>query len=296
MATVQEQIDAFKKTLAGLDEFEKERLVSQFVSRSPKEIEPPVKSPPPPGPRVGLPSLGINLPGVGESLRPGNESGILSIGTPGTEFNELGSGSELGRNLGLDLGSGFRGGIFNLQEAIRDQARAEEEAARDAPRARDAFLESLKEERDYSALKTGANIASGGITTAKLAGMSIHPALVLGQLLNTFGNMLGQNQQDKLIRGASGIGTLGRAILPNFLERLVPGLTPTVPTAPKPTIGLSPFHPTPQQSEQLINLVTLPRKKQSVQIETLDPPSDDLFSSNFGFSPEEMREDFSGIV
>jgi hypothetical protein len=265
MATVQEQIDDFKKALAGLDEFEKERLVSQFGARgegaflsSPKEIESPVKPPPQPGPGVGLPSLNIGLPGTGDSLKSGNESGIL--GMPQQEI--LDSGFHTGPPIGADL-----------QTAIRDQARAAEDAeAAGAPSPQQVFLDALQSQEGQGGgrLGTAANVASTGITGAKLAGVTVPPALLALQLANTFRNVGQQTQDDKLIDNPSKFGTVMRGLLPDWLENMgsVFGLHPSVPRG-----GGNVFHPTPRQSEILSSdPVTLPSKRPSVAIETLPPP------------------------
>ena len=245
---------------------------------------------------IGLPSIGINLPGTGDSLRPGNESGILSIGTPGTGFNELGSGSELG--VGWDVGSGFGPATYDLQESIRDQARAaEDEAARTGPslaeqqqQVRNTFLEALQSQEGQGdgALGTAANVASTGITVADKLGIPIHPVGMAFTGINSLRNFANQYQQDKLINDPSWFGTLMRSMgLENF-----PGVHQSVPRG-----GGLPFHPTTRQSEILsTDPVTRPPKIVDVTTEDLPPPSDDLFSTDFGFSPEELSEDFGGIV
>ena len=267
-----------------------------------KNLTPSVKPPTLPSPGVkppttgGVASINIGLPGTGDSLKSGNESGILSIGTPGTEFNELGSGSELGS--GLDVGSGFGPATFNLQEAIRDQARAaEDEAARTGPslaeqqqQVRNTFLEALQSQEGQGDSRLGkmANVASTGITVADKLGIPVHPLGTVFTGINSLRNFANQYQQDKLINDPSWLGTLMRSMgLENF-----PGVHPTVPRG-----GGLPFHPTPAQSRVLSSdPVSLPPKRQPVTTEDLPPPSDDLFSTDFGFSPEEMSEDFGGIV
>jgi hypothetical protein len=275
--TTEQEIADMRKALAGLDEFEKERLVSQFGSQgegaflgSPKEIESPVEPPLLPGPGVGLPSLGINLPGTGDSLRPGNESGILSIGTPGTGFQDLGIGFNINRPadpLGLY--------DSDLQTAIRDQARiAEDEAARTGPglaeqqqQIRNTFLESLEsqEGQGSGALGTAANVASTGITVADKLGIPVHPAGIALTGVNALRNFANQYQQDKLMNDPSWLGTLMRSMgLGGF-----PGVDPTVPRG-----GGLPFHPTPRQSEILsTDPVTRPPKIVDVTRETLPAPS-----------------------
>ena len=213
--------------------------------------------------KIGITSLDANLRGTGESLR-GRGEGILSIGTPGTGFQ--------------DLGSGFGPATYDLQESIRDQARAaEDEAARTGPslaeqqqQVRNTFLDALQSEEGQGggALGTAANVASTGITGAKLAGVTMPPALLLGQLANTFRNVYRQTQDDKLINNPSWLGTIMRSMgLENF-----PGVHQTVPRG-----GGLPFHPTPAQSEILSTdpgpPVTLPPKRPPVAIETLAPPS-----------------------
>ena len=221
---------------------------------------------------IGLPSIGINLPGTGDSLRPGNESGILSIGTPGTGFNELGSGSELG--VGWDVGSGFGPATYDLQESIRDQARAaEDEAARTGPslaeqqqQVRNTFLEALQSQEGQGdgALGTAANVASTGITVADKLGVPIHPLGQVFTLLNTGRNFANQREADKLMNNPNLLGTFLRSVgLGGFL-----GVDPTVPPG-----GGNVFHPTPRQSEILsTDPVTRPPKIVDVTTETLPPP------------------------
>ena len=273
------EVDAELSNLAGVS-----YIPTSLTPPSPVPEAPTLPSPVPEAPTLpspgggGIPSLNIDLQGTGLSLARGNESGILGTPQPGPPIGE------------------------DLQTAIRDQARAAEDAEAgllpSEDQVRDAFLESLdSEDRGGKSLQQIGNIASGGITGAKHAfGVTIPPAIVLGQLVNAASNIRRQSQADRLIHNPTGIGTLMRGILPEFMHRFVPGLHETV----QPGGGL-PFHPTSEQSRVLGSPpgeITPPPRPQIVPVttETLDPPSDDFFSSNFGFSPEEMSEDFGGIV
>jgi len=207
--------------------------------------------------KIGITSLDANLRG-GESLRGGE--GILSIGTPGTGFQ--------------DLGTGFGPATYDLQESIRDQARiAEDEAARTGPslaeqqqQIRNTFLESLEsqEGQGSGALGTAANVASTGITVADKLGVPIHPAGIALTGVNALRNFANQRQADELMNNPNLLGTILRSIgLGGFL-----GVDPTVQRG-----GGLPFHPTPAQSRiRSTEDVSLPPKPIPVQTETLPPP------------------------
>ena len=246
---------------------------------------------------IGIPSLqisGTDLPGTGDSLAKGNESGILSIGTPGTGFQ--------------DLGTGFGPATYDLQESIRDQARAaEDEAARTGPslaeqqeQVRNTFLQSLQPEQESlgGRLQRAGNLASGAFTLGSQAGLTFPPIAAGLAAANTVSNVYNQAVQDRqFIPNANPLATILRAMTPQAFHRFIPGLTPGLErTVGKIPPGLG-FHPTPQQIEtSSTDPVSLPSKRQPVTTEDLPPPSDDLFSTDFGFSPEELSEDFGGIV
>jgi hypothetical protein len=206
--------------------------------------------------------------------------------------------------VGWDLGSGFGPATYDLQESIRDQARAaEDEAARTGPslaeqqqQVRNTFLDALQSEEGQGggALGTAANVASTGITGAKLAGVTMPPALLLGQLANTFRNVYRQTQDDKLINNPNWLGTIMRSMgLGGF-----PGVDSTVPRG-----GGLPFHPTPAQSEILSTdpgpPVTLPPKRPPVAIETLAPPSQRIPTTHpnlFGLAQQFGRGTLSPLM
>lgn len=203
--------------------------------------------------KIGIPSLDANLLGTGETLR--RNEGILSIGgRPGERSPEPYP-------------------TFDLQTAIRDQARAaEDEAARTGPglaeqqkQVRNTFLDALQSQEGQGdgVLGTAANVASSGITLADKLGVPIHPLGMAFTLANTGRNFVKQREADKLIHNPNWLGTLLRSM---GLEGL-PFVDPTVPRG-----GGLPFHPTPQQSEILSTPpVTLPSKRQPVTRETLPP-------------------------
>ena len=249
-SATQQQINAFKQGIENLTPSVQptEKVASQLENVFSKQTG------------IGLPSIGINLPGTGDSLRPGNESGILSIGTPGRETRWSIPAT------------------YDLQESIRDQARAaEDEAARTGPglaeqqqQVRNTFLEALQSQEgrgEEGRLGKMANVASTGITVADKLGIPVHPLGMAFTGVNALRNFANQYQQDKLINDPSWFGTLMRSM---GLENL-PGVHQSVPRG-----GGLPFHPTPRQSRVLSTdpgpPVTLPPKRQPVTVENLPPP------------------------
>jgi hypothetical protein len=267
MATVQEEIEAYKKALQVL-----------------KEFESPVKSPPQPGPGVGIPSLEFQQSKFGEAggpLTPGNESGILSIGgRPGEQLPEPYP-------------------TFDLQTAISDQARAAEDAeAAGAPSPQQVFLESLHPEQESlgGRLQRAGNLASGAFTLGSKAGLTFPPIAAGLAAANAVGNVYNQAWQDRqFIPNANPLATILRAMTPQGFHRFIPGLTPGLErTVGKIPPGLG-FHPTPEQSRVLSSdPVSLPSKRQPVTTETLGPPSNRIPTTDpdlFGIAQQLGRAD-----
>ena len=286
---IQKYIDELNASV-GKAEVDAELSNLAGVSYIPTSLTPP--SPVPEAPTLpspgggGIPSLNIDLQGTGLSLARGNESGILGTPQPGPPIGE------------------------DLQTAIRDQARAAEDAEAgllpSEDQVRDAFLGSLRrgdgDGSTLSTIKDVSNVASGIATLAKAAGKSLPPAIVLAQLANTLSGIHaipGQSEWDKLtIKDPTLIGTGLRAFLPDWAEKGLGffGLSPSVSKKEmlRPTTGLSPFHPTPEQSEQLTAPVTLPPKVEDVTTESLPAPTD--FVGAFSQSQAQGADPFGGFT
>jgi len=291
------EVDAELSNLAGVSYIPTSLTPPSPVPEAPTLPDPVPEAPtlPSPGGGGGIPSLNIDLPGVGDSLARGNESGIL--GTPQEEI--LGGGFHTGPPIGEDL-----------QTAIRDQARAAEDAEAgllpSEDQVRDAFLGSLRrgdgDGSTLSTIKDVSNVASGIATLAKAAGKSLPPAIVWAQLANTLSGIHaipGQSEWDELtIKDPTLIGTGLRAFLPGWAEKGLGffGLSPSVSKKEmlRPTTGLSPFHPTPEQSEQLTAPVTLPPKVEDVTTESLPAPTD--FVGAFSQSQAQGADPFGGFT